>query len=128
MVKVPIFPLPASIIFPGIYLPLHIFEDRYKKMLANIEATQGELAISFAPELQPGQFYPSRLCGAGPLQVIKRYPNNDADVVIFGMKRIQFSNFIQEEPYLIGEGEYVEIERDMPEKTEKQLHRYWGSA
>jgi uncharacterized protein len=30
---IPIFPLPNVVLFPGVFLPLHIFEPRYKEML-----------------------------------------------------------------------------------------------
>jgi hypothetical protein len=31
----PIFPLPAVVLFPGVFLPLHIFEPRYRQMVAD---------------------------------------------------------------------------------------------
>ncbi|MFB3852905.1 MAG: LON peptidase substrate-binding domain-containing protein [Vicinamibacterales bacterium] len=31
----PIFPLPATVLFPKIFLPLHIFEPRYREMVAD---------------------------------------------------------------------------------------------
>ncbi|MFM5892891.1 MAG: LON peptidase substrate-binding domain-containing protein [Novosphingobium sp.] len=33
MVRVSIFPLPGAILFPGLQLPLHIFEPRYKALI-----------------------------------------------------------------------------------------------
>ena len=30
--RFPIFPLPNVVLFPGTYLPLHIFEPRYRQM------------------------------------------------------------------------------------------------
>ena len=31
----PIFPLPNVVLFPGVFLPLHIFEPRYREMVAD---------------------------------------------------------------------------------------------
>jgi Lon protease-like protein len=31
--RVPLFPLPAAILFPRSQLPLHIFEQRYREMV-----------------------------------------------------------------------------------------------
>lgn len=35
MTRLPIFPLPGAIMFPGLQLPLHIFEPRYRAMVAD---------------------------------------------------------------------------------------------
>src|SRR4051794_26204985 len=33
--QIPIFPLPSVVLFPGVSLPLHIFEPRYREMIAH---------------------------------------------------------------------------------------------
>ncbi|HEX7941486.1 MAG TPA: LON peptidase substrate-binding domain-containing protein [Gemmatimonadaceae bacterium] len=35
----PLFPLPNVVLFPGVFLPLHIFEPRYREMVADALAT-----------------------------------------------------------------------------------------
>ena len=35
----PIFPLPGVVLFPGVFLPLHIFEPRYREMVADALTT-----------------------------------------------------------------------------------------
>ena len=40
---IPIFPLPSVVLFPSVFLPLHIFEDRYRQMLT--EVLQGDRII-----------------------------------------------------------------------------------
>ena len=35
--ELPLFPLPV-VLFPGMPMPLHIFEERYRKMLSDIRA------------------------------------------------------------------------------------------
>lgn len=117
----PIFPLPDSILLPGVYAPFHIFEDRYKLMLSHIEGTSSDLAVSYSPELQPGQFYPHMICGVGPLQVLQENEDGSSDIIIFGSRRIEFESFVQETPYLIGEGRYLETDREMPQKTYDNL-------
>ena len=32
---IPIFPLPNVVLFPNVFLPLHIFEPRYRDMVAD---------------------------------------------------------------------------------------------
>jgi Lon protease-like protein len=43
---VPVFPLPAVVFFPQTYLPLHIFEPRYREMIQ--EASRHEQCIGMA--------------------------------------------------------------------------------
>jgi Lon protease-like protein len=117
----PIFPLPTSILYPGIFAPFHIFEERYKTMIKKIEETKGLLAVSYAPELQPGKFFPSMTCGLGHVRILQKFKNGESDILIFGKQRIKFNKYIQEVPYLIGEGHILETNRDMPAETEKQL-------
>ena len=44
--RVPVFPLPNVVFFPKTYLPLHIFEPRYRQMVA--DATNGGRCIAMA--------------------------------------------------------------------------------
>ena len=32
---IPLFPLPNVVLFPNVFLPLHIFEDRYRDMVTD---------------------------------------------------------------------------------------------
>src|SRR6266850_552810 len=49
--SVPLFPLPNVVLFPRAVLPLHIFEDRYKIMTADVLATNRTIAMAL---LKPG--------------------------------------------------------------------------
>jgi Lon protease-like protein len=48
---IPLFPLPGVVLFPRAVLPLHIFEDRYRIMTADVLATNRLLAMAL---LKPG--------------------------------------------------------------------------
>ena len=47
----PIFPLPNVVLFPNVFLPLHIFEPRYREMVA--DAVKGDRMIGMVL-LRPG--------------------------------------------------------------------------
>jgi uncharacterized protein len=51
MEAVPLFPLPNVVLFPSVLLPLHIFEERYKAMIADALAGQRQIAMAL---LSPG--------------------------------------------------------------------------
>ena len=44
--RVPIFPLPGSILFPRTQLPLHIFEPRYREMVRDAVDGVGQIAMT----------------------------------------------------------------------------------
>lgn len=48
---IPIFPLPNVVLFPNVFLPLHIFEPRYREMVA--DALEGDRMIGMVL-LRPG--------------------------------------------------------------------------
>ena len=50
-IRVPLFPLPNVVLFPGAVLPLHIFEERYKTMTADALAGKSLVAMAL---LRPG--------------------------------------------------------------------------
>jgi uncharacterized protein len=48
---IPLFPLPNVVLFPRAVLPLHIFEDRYKQMTADVLESDKRIAMAL---LKPG--------------------------------------------------------------------------
>jgi Lon protease-like protein len=50
-ITVPIFPLPNVVLFPGVLLPLHVFEPRYRAMVADALAGDRRLGMAL---LKPG--------------------------------------------------------------------------
>ncbi len=47
----PLFPLPDTVLFPGMPLPLHVFEHRYRKMVEDSLASHRSIGMSL---LKPG--------------------------------------------------------------------------
>jgi Lon protease-like protein len=47
----PIFPLPNVVLFPNVFLPLHIFEPRYREMVADAVSTDRMIGMAL---LRPG--------------------------------------------------------------------------
>ncbi|WP_027881647.1 LON peptidase substrate-binding domain-containing protein [Meiothermus rufus] len=42
MKRLPLFPLPETVVFPGLLIPLYIFEERYKQMVRDLLAQSEE--------------------------------------------------------------------------------------
>src|SRR5688572_24531370 len=71
--SIPIFPLPTVVFFPSVFLPLHIFEPRYRQMVA--DALGGDRLIGMVL-LRPG--WESDYEGRPPV-----YPVGTAGIVTF---------------------------------------------
>src|SRR5690349_9877611 len=52
--RLPVFPLPEVVLFPGVHLPLHVFEPRYRAMTADVLAGPPERRLIVMALLEPG--------------------------------------------------------------------------
>ena len=105
----PLFPL-QLVAFPGSALPLHIFEDRYKEMVGEAEASGSEFGIVLTREggiVNAG-------CTVIVEAVLQRYPDGRFDVMTRGYRRFEILALDQEKDYLRGDVEYFDDEDSSP--------------
>lgn len=99
----PIFPLPNVVLFPNMALPLHIFEDRYKKMTAACLAGDRLLAI---PLLKKGwergeDPEPYAVAGMGRIAQAVRLPGGQYEIVVRGLAKVRIGGAVQDWPYRV---------------------------
>jgi Lon protease-like protein len=89
-----VFPLPRVVFFPGTYLPLHIFEPRYRALMRDCIAS-GKLAIAVTL-LKPGYEadYDGRpechdVCTVGRVERHEELPDGRFNLVLRGLSRIK---------------------------------------
>jgi Lon protease-like protein len=100
---IPIFPLPNVVLFPNVFLPLHIFEPRYRTMVA--DALKGDRIIGMTL-LQPGfeADYDGRPpvyatgC-AGLITHSELLPDGRYNIVLRGMERFRIVGEDTTQPY-----------------------------
>ncbi len=93
MRKIPIFPLPGVVFFPGTLLPLHIFEPRYRAMVE--DALAGDrvigMALAVTDGADPGSFHGEppvrRLGGAGTIVEHEKLADGRYNIVLEGAFR-----------------------------------------
>jgi Lon protease-like protein len=110
----PLFPLPV-VLFPGAPLPLHIFEPRYRQMLADCLAGDSQFGIVFRPEgtserdLEPG----SVGCVA-EVDDAHTLPDGRSNIIVHGVRRFALQRFVASPtPYHVAEvSEYEDITED----------------
>jgi Lon protease-like protein len=100
---IPLFPLPL-VLFPETPLPLHIFEPRYKEMIAECTAQKKPFGIVRA--LQEGV---ARIgCTALVEDVVKRYDDGRLDILTVGRRRFELGSVSQERSFLQAEVEFFD--------------------
>jgi Lon protease-like protein len=100
----PLFPLPL-VLFPGVPLPLHIFEPRYREMLADCLATDRRFGIVFLPDRgrEDGPARGDVGCIA-LIQTAETLPDGRSNIIVTGQERFAVGRLYPEErPYLLGE-------------------------
>jgi len=103
----PLFPLEV-VLLPSVYLPLHIFEERYKLMIGEAVDRRSEFGIVLAKE----ENLASAGCSARVDRVLKRYPDGRLDVVARGERRFEILFLDEQKPYLQAAVHFFDDEPD----------------
>lgn len=102
---VPLFPL-ELVLFPGVPLPLHIFEPRYKEMIGECLRDKSEFGI--VRVVKDG--IAAAGCTAGILQLVKQHDDGRMDILTEGRRRFEVIRLDQERDFLRGEVTFFEDE------------------
>lgn len=107
--RLAIFPL-SVVLFPGTPLPLHIFEPRYKRMLADCLAGDRRFGITPAPETSEMP-EPGTIGCVAEVRVNQELPDGRSNIVVVGGSRFVVSRLLDESlPYLVASVESFEDE------------------
>ena len=109
--RIPLFPLPGVVLLPGTLLPLHIFEPRYRAMVA--DALRGDRRIGMAM-IKPGremtgptpEVYP--VGGAGRIVEFDQLADGRYDIVLEGEFRYRVLQESPPAPYRVAEVEELD--------------------
>lgn len=115
--RIPLFPL-DTVLLPGMRMPLHIFEPRYKAMIGLCLREQ----IEFGLILAASKAIATLGCTAEILEKTKDYPDGRMDILTEGRAVFRLNELLDEKEYYEGEVEYVEDEPSVLDpKAESQL-------
>ena len=106
---IPLFPLPI-VVFPDQIVPLHIFESRYKQMLADVRAAdeRGEtlpigMILGEDREVQ-GEVG----CAMLLAKVLDEFDDGRLNIIVRGGRRFRIARIDEHKPYLEAWVEYVD--------------------
>ena len=112
--ELPIFPLPL-VLFPGVPLPLHIFEERYRRMLADVRASNNLFGLSyFVADSGPEERPPAGHVGCATEVVeVQPLPDGRSNILTVGAARYRVAEYVERgEPYLVARVEFFEDEEE----------------
>ncbi len=108
--RLPLFPLEV-VLYPGEQLPLHIFEPRYRRLVARCLEEDRPFGIVLAEA--------GKLAQVGSLaritRVLARYDDGRMDILVTGEDRFRIVQLYSDEPYLTADVERIVEPWEIPE-------------
>jgi Lon protease-like protein len=130
--RLPLFPL-GTVLFPGLVLPLRIFEDRYRHLVRSLmdlpDGTPREFGVvaidqglEVLPDGQPSQSAEISLHSVGcvaQLRQVTEHPDGHFDIVAVGDRRFRITGMLADEaPYPVAQVEWFPEPHPGPEADE----------
>lgn len=106
----PVFPLPV-VLFPGVPLPLHIFEPRYRQMLKDIHVSNNLFCVAyFDPNTTGLEVPPAGHVGCiAEVTETQTFPDGRSNILTLGVIRYRIDSYVERgDPYLVARVSYFE--------------------
>lgn len=128
---VPIFPLRGAVLFPHTLMPLHIFEPRYREMMAYILKEGCPLVMG---HVQPGDDLDAfgnpviyAVAGAGKLFEHTLLPDGRYDILVQGIQRVRLLEELDSpHPFRLGRFETLTPSPEDPNSLDRRLAALQG--
>ena len=113
----PLFPLSEVVLFPGMSLPLHIFEEKYKKMISSCLEKDKTFGVVLAKD---------DLCAEigtiAEIIEVEKLEDGKMNIVTEGKKRFKIIDFVKDDPYYEARVEFYEDNKtEIDSKIQKSL-------
>jgi ATP-dependent Lon protease len=120
----PIFPL-TVVLFPGVPLPLHIFEPRYRQMLGDIRISNSLFGVSYFDassstlELPPA----GHIGCAAEVSETQTLPDGRSNILTVGVIRYRIEEYVERgDPYLVARVSFFEDEDEDSDVLRESSH------
>lgn len=124
MHELPLFPL-NTVLFPGMRLPLHIFEQRYKTMIGEcLERRRpfGVVLIKSGSEVG-GLAEPNLVGTSAVITHVQRLDDGRMNLLAVGVRRFRVVDLSTRSGYLVGQVEDIEPPEEDPEALRDETER-----
>jgi Lon protease-like protein len=112
--ELPLFPLPL-VLFPGVPLPLHVFEERYRRLLADVRASNSLFGLSyFVPETSTEDRPEVGHVGCATEVIeVQALPDGRSNIMTLGVVRYRVEEYVERgDPYLVARVAFFEDEEE----------------
>lgn len=119
--ELPLFPL-SVVLFPGVPLPLHIFEPRYRQMLRDIQTGNSLFGLSYFDASTSERDLPAVGSVGCVAKVTESQPYQDgrSNILTVGVIRYRIEGYVERgDPYLVVRVSYFEDEDENSEAVKR---------
>jgi ATP-dependent Lon protease len=106
----PVFPLPV-VLFPGVPLPLHIFEPRYRQMLKDIRVSNNLFCVAYFDSSSSELDMPpaGHVGCVAEVTETQTFPDGRSNILTLGVIRYRIDSYLErDDPYLVARVSYFE--------------------
>ena len=122
--EMPLFPLNV-VLFPGMALPLHIFEPRYREMINRCldeSLAFGVVLIKEGPEVG-GDALPHRVGTAARIVKVDRQSDGRMNIQVVGTRRFRIEELNHDRPYLSGRVRHFPVTDGDTKRARERVHQ-----
>lgn len=115
--ELPLFPLPI-VLFPGVPLPLHIFEQRYRQMLTDLRDGNNFFGLSYFDSSSSEKEFPAvgHIGCVAEVTETQSLPDGRANILTVGLVRFRLDEYVDRgDPYLVARVSFFEDEEESKE-------------
>ena len=100
---IPIFPLPNFVLFPGVKVPLHIFEPRYREMVSEVAMDHGIIGMMMLKGSWERDYYAYpdvyEIGCAGKISALVQLPDGKYNLMLDGMSEFRVLREIRDRSF-----------------------------
>lgn len=114
--ELPLFPL-RTVLFPGMPLPLNIFEPRYRQMTRELLESGGQFGVLLIREGEEvgGGAIPHEVGTAAVIEACQELPNGRYALTARGTRRFRLLRMLPPRPYPYGDVEFIDDDSGRPD-------------
>jgi len=136
---IPLFPLPNFVLFPGLSVPLHIFEPRYREMVGDVAQTHGIIGMMMLKGDWERDYYAYpdiyAIGCAGKIGALSKLPDGRFNLILQGLGEFRVVNEVRQRSYRMAEVSWCTVPAatlELDDRAMMTLHQllvsYLGEA